>query len=198
MLSGVSLLADSNVNNPVGLVGLPYVMRSVRFFVTHIQTEKISSWNGPAVHVCCFMLARASTKTFVSRIHIRQPSTKRAKKIFVSRKIRQQGHSLAEVSVYRLPSVRPCHGSGELSPASFHGKPGSMLGHSEWDSGFVSHYFSFLVRIIPPTRHTRISFIYHRRQSTEFTLEQATKGQRVEQRYRSTLSLFSELDRGGW
>ena len=38
MLSGVSLLAVSNVNNPVGLVGLPYVM-SARFFVTHIQTE---------------------------------------------------------------------------------------------------------------------------------------------------------------
>ena len=32
---------------------------------------KVSSWNGPTVHVCCFMLARASTKTFVSRIHIR-------------------------------------------------------------------------------------------------------------------------------
>jgi hypothetical protein len=67
-LSGVSLLAVSNVNNPVGLVGLPYVMWSAHFFVTHIQTEKISSWNGPTVHVCCFMLARASTKTFVSRV----------------------------------------------------------------------------------------------------------------------------------
>ena len=71
MLSGVSLFAVSNVNNPVGLVGLPYVMWSAHFFVTHIQTEKISSWNGPTVHVCCFMLARTSTKTFVSRIHIR-------------------------------------------------------------------------------------------------------------------------------
>ena len=71
MLSGVSLLAVSKVNNPVGLVGLPYVMWSAHFFVTHIQTEKISSWNGPTIHVCCFMLARASTKTFISRIHIR-------------------------------------------------------------------------------------------------------------------------------
>ena len=71
MLSGVSLLAVSNANNPVGLVGLPCVMWSAHFFVTHIQTEKISSWNGPTVHVCCFMLACASTKTFVSRIHIR-------------------------------------------------------------------------------------------------------------------------------
>jgi hypothetical protein len=82
MLSGVSLLAVSNVNNPVGLVGLPYVMWSANFFVTHIQTEKISSWNGPTIHVCCFMLARACTKTFVSRVQ------KTAKKIFVSRKIR--------------------------------------------------------------------------------------------------------------
>jgi hypothetical protein len=47
MLAGVSLLAVSNVNNPVGLVGLPYVMWSAHFLVTHIQTEKISSWNGP-------------------------------------------------------------------------------------------------------------------------------------------------------
>jgi hypothetical protein len=69
-LSDVSLLAVSNVN-PVGLVGLPYVMRSAHFFVTHIQTEKISSWNDPTLHVCCSMLARSSTKTLVSRIHIR-------------------------------------------------------------------------------------------------------------------------------
>jgi len=33
-------------------------MWSAHFFVTRIQTEKISSWNGPTVHVCCFMLAR--------------------------------------------------------------------------------------------------------------------------------------------
>ena len=71
VLWGVSLLVVSNVNNPVGLVGLPYVMWLAHFFVIHIQTEKISSWNGPTVHVCCFMLARASTKTFVSRILIR-------------------------------------------------------------------------------------------------------------------------------
>ena len=80
MLSGVSLLTFSNVNNPVGLMGLPYVMWSAHFFVTHIQTEKISSWNGPTVHVCRFMLAYASTKTFVSRIHNRYPSPKTAKK----------------------------------------------------------------------------------------------------------------------
>jgi len=62
------LLAVSNVNNPVGLVCLPCVIWSAHFFVTNIQTEKISSWNGPTVHVCCFMLACASTKTFVSRV----------------------------------------------------------------------------------------------------------------------------------
>ena len=75
-------------------------MWSAHFFVTHIQTEKLSSWNGPTVHVCCFVLARASTKTFFSRIHIRQPSPKNIEKIFVSRKIRQQGHPLAGVSLY--------------------------------------------------------------------------------------------------
>ena len=63
-------------------------MWSAYFFVTHIQTEKINSWNGPTVHVCCFMLARASTKTFVSRIHIRSPSQKNSEKTFASRKIR--------------------------------------------------------------------------------------------------------------
>ena len=39
MLSGVSLLAVSNVNNPIGLVGLPYVMWSAHFFVTHTKTK---------------------------------------------------------------------------------------------------------------------------------------------------------------
>jgi hypothetical protein len=85
-LSGVSLFAVSNVNNPVGLVGLPCVMWSAHFFVTHIPTEKISSWNGPTVHVCCFMLARASTKTFVSRIHIRWPSKKNSGKSSLAEK----------------------------------------------------------------------------------------------------------------
>ena len=41
---------------------LPYVMWSAHFFVTHIQTEKISSWNGPTFHVCCFMLGRIHTR----------------------------------------------------------------------------------------------------------------------------------------
>ena len=101
------LLAVSNVNNPVGLVCLPYVMWSAHFFVTHIQTEKISSWNGPTVHVCCFMLARASTKIFFSRIHIRQPNPySLAESIFVSRiHIRQPNpYSLAESEKQRKKS----------------------------------------------------------------------------------------------
>jgi hypothetical protein len=35
------------------------------------KVTELLSWNGTTVHVCFFMLARASTKTFVSRIHIR-------------------------------------------------------------------------------------------------------------------------------
>jgi len=85
ILSGVSLLAVSNVNNPVGLVGLPYVMWSAHFFVTHIQTEKISSWNGPTVHVCCFMLASASTNTFVSRVKKKTAKKSSLAEKFVSR-----------------------------------------------------------------------------------------------------------------
>ena len=94
----------SNVNNPDGLVGLPPVMRSAHFFVTHTQTEKISSWNGLTVHVCCFMLAHASTKTFVSRIHIRQPSPKNSEKKsslaekFVSRVTRQLRYHCTPIS----------------------------------------------------------------------------------------------------
>ena len=94
-LRQLKLLAVSNENNPVGLVCLPYVMWSAHFFVTHIQTEKISSWNGPTVHVCCFMLARSSTKIFFTRIHVRQPSPKNSEKKsslaekFVSRVTRQ-------------------------------------------------------------------------------------------------------------
>jgi hypothetical protein len=49
------------------LLGCHFVAKDWNFS----ETEKISSWNGPNVHVCCFMLARASTKTFVSRIYIR-------------------------------------------------------------------------------------------------------------------------------
>ena len=70
---------------------------------THIQTEKISYWNGPTFHVCCFMLARASTKTFVSRIHIRQLSPKNSEK-----NRRQPKNSLAESLVSRGITVYMC------------------------------------------------------------------------------------------
>ena len=49
------------------------------------KLTELLSWNGPTVHVCCFILARAFTKTFVCRIHIRLPSRKNSEKIFVSR-----------------------------------------------------------------------------------------------------------------
>jgi hypothetical protein len=84
MLSGLSLLAVSNVSNPVGLVGLLYVMWSAHFFVTHIKTEKISSWNGPTVHVCCFMLAHASTKTSLAESEKQRKKSLLAEK-FISR-----------------------------------------------------------------------------------------------------------------
>ena len=41
---------------------------------------ELLSWNGPTVHVCCFMLTRASAETFVSRVK------KNSEKILVSRK----------------------------------------------------------------------------------------------------------------
>jgi hypothetical protein len=45
MLSSVSLLAVSKVNNPVGLLGLPYVMWSAHFFVTHTEgKDKLLEW----------------------------------------------------------------------------------------------------------------------------------------------------------
>ena len=40
--------------------------------------------NGPTVHVCCFMLARASTKTFVNRVQKTGKKSSLAEK-FVSR-----------------------------------------------------------------------------------------------------------------
>jgi len=51
-----------------------------------LKLTELLSWNGPTVHVCCFMLARASTKTFVSGIHIRYQSPKNSEKILVSQK----------------------------------------------------------------------------------------------------------------
>jgi len=33
---------------------------------------ELLSWNGPTVHVYCFMLSRTHTKTFVSRVQKKQ------------------------------------------------------------------------------------------------------------------------------
>ena len=57
----------------VGSTVIPWLMKIIRSGITFvsrnmIQTEKISSWNGLTIHVCCLMLARASTKTFISRV----------------------------------------------------------------------------------------------------------------------------------
>ena len=53
------------------LLNWKYVHKVFTILLPNFQRLfKVSSWNGPTVHVCCFMLARASTKTFVSRIHI--------------------------------------------------------------------------------------------------------------------------------
>ena len=62
-------------------VGMTLCSQRLKLLPVVQQTEKISSWNGPTVHVCCFMLARVSTKTFVNRVR------KATEKIFVSRKI---------------------------------------------------------------------------------------------------------------
>ena len=62
---------------------------------------ELLSWNGPTVHVCCFMLARASTKTFVSRIHIGQQRQKNSEKI-----LRQLKNSLAGSLVSRDITVQ--------------------------------------------------------------------------------------------
>jgi len=54
------------------------------------KLTELLSWNGPTVHVWCFILARASTKTSISRIQFVSRVQKIAKKFslteqFVSR-----------------------------------------------------------------------------------------------------------------
>jgi len=68
---------------------------------------ELLSWNGPTFHICCSILARASTKTFVSRVQ-------KQRKKFFSRKIRYQGHSLAEVSLYKYT----CYKGNTILPDS--------------------------------------------------------------------------------
>jgi hypothetical protein len=130
-------------------MGLPYVMWSAHFFVTNIQTENISSWNGPTVHVCCFMLARASTRTFVSE------------SIFVSRVRKHQKNprypknSLAESLVSRGVTVLPKDCKSEVVfPSAFQiSKHRSHLNH-----------WSFLIkRVIKGKVEVRIEVMRRRR-----------------------------------
>jgi len=60
-------------------VGMPLCSQRLKLLPVVQHFFNITCWH---VHVYCFMLARASTKTFVSRVR------KTTKKIFVSRKIR--------------------------------------------------------------------------------------------------------------
>ena len=68
------------------------------------KLNELLSWNGPTVHVCCFKLARASTKTFVSRIHIRQPSPKNSGKKYLLQPKNSLAGSLVSrgITVYSL------------------------------------------------------------------------------------------------
>jgi len=49
-----------------------------------LKSIELLSWDGPTVHVCCFMLARASTKKLVSRVQKTTEKSSSAEK-FVSR-----------------------------------------------------------------------------------------------------------------
>ena len=58
---------------------------------------ELLSWNGPTVHVCCFMLARASTKTFVSQIQKTAKKKSSLAEKLVSKATRQpRYHSIYE------------------------------------------------------------------------------------------------------
>ena len=53
-------------------IGVSPLCDVVSSFLCHTHTDgKDNLLEWPTVHVCCFMLVRASTKTFVSRVHIR-------------------------------------------------------------------------------------------------------------------------------
>ena len=65
-------LVDNHVYPNTVISRLTKIIRSEITFVSrnflYPRRVHFSSWNGSTVHVCCFMLARASTKTFVSRV----------------------------------------------------------------------------------------------------------------------------------
>ena len=67
------------------LLNWKYVHNVFTILLPNFQSLfKVSSWNGLTVHVGCFMLARASTKTFVSRVRKTAKKSSLAEK-FVSR-----------------------------------------------------------------------------------------------------------------
>ena len=69
---------------------------------------ELLSWNGPTVHVCCFILERSSTKTFVSRVQ------KTAKKNLLQPKNSLAGSLLSRgitvLYIARLPSLDRSNG----------------------------------------------------------------------------------------
>ena len=97
---------QQSVHNNTVIPRLTKIIRSEITFVRRnlCQPKRVhfSYWNGPTVRVCCFMLARASTKTFVSRVRIRQPSPK---KKTAGKNVRQPKNSLAGSLVSRGISV---------------------------------------------------------------------------------------------
>ena len=69
---------------------------------------ELLSWNGPTVHVCCFMLARASTKTFFNRVQKTAKKSSLAEK-FVIRVTRYPRYHCTLYSTNKYSFVRPVH-----------------------------------------------------------------------------------------
>ena len=67
--SGITFVSRNVISHQPSRVGGSPLCDVVSSFLCHTHTDgkdKLLEW--PTVHVCCFMLARASTKTFVSRV----------------------------------------------------------------------------------------------------------------------------------
>ena len=117
-------------------------------------TETLS-WNGPTVHVCCFMLARASTKTLVSRIHIRQPSPKNSEK-----NLRQPKNSLAGSLVSRGITVYYC-----AQLLTFHvlcRRDARFEGLKHLDTTSWPHVWVYIFQMIVTIRHVILTALRRR------------------------------------
>jgi len=138
-------------------------MWSAHFFVTHIQTEKMRSWNGSTVHVCCFMLAHASTKYSLAESIFASWVQKTAKKIFISWKIHYQGHSLAEVSLYSTrklcnsPAVIVSTAQSSLFCLSHDMRTWKPAPPPCWETQFGSGGAQLLIRYLPSWYHAKSS-----------------------------------------